>query len=46
MAGFLADNVSYRAVFSISIVCTILGLLVMRFRVIEPRYAGAQIATD
>jgi MFS family permease len=39
LAGFLADNVSYRSVFAISIVCTIAALLVMRYRVSEPRYA-------
>lgn len=45
-AGFLADYVSYRSVFVISIICTISALLVMQFRVVEPRYAGAQAAAD
>jgi len=44
LAGFLADNVSYRAVFTISICCTIAALLVMRFRVSEPRYAAEAAA--
>ena len=46
LAGFLADNVSYRSVFAISIVCTTAALLVMRFRVAEPRYAGAETAAE
>jgi MFS family permease len=46
LAGFLADNVSYRAVFSISILCTTAALLVMRFRVVEPRYSSAEAAAE
>jgi len=38
LAGFLADNVSYRSVFLISAICTVTALAVMYFRVTEPRY--------
>ncbi len=41
-AGFLADNVSYHAVFLISILCMTFGLAMMYFRVKEPRYAAAR----
>ena len=38
VAGLLADSVSYRSVFIISIACTVTALAVMYFRVTEPRY--------
>ena len=46
LAGFLADYVSYGSVFTLSILCTVAALYVMRFRVSEPRYAGAEPAAD
>ncbi|RJP71557.1 MAG: MFS transporter [Candidatus Abyssobacteria bacterium SURF_17] len=41
LAGFLADNVSYKSVFSLSILCTALALAVMYSRVQEPRYVNS-----
>lgn len=37
IAGFLADNVSYKSVFSLSILFTLLALAIMYSRVTEPR---------
>ena len=45
-AGFLADNVSYQSVFSISILCMASGLAMMYFRVKEPRYIAARQAAE
>ncbi len=41
-AGFLADYVSYRSVFVISIFCTVTALAVMQFGVREPRYRNIE----
>jgi MFS family permease len=40
VAGFLADNVSYQCVFSLSILCTMSAFMIMFFRVTEPRHLG------
>ncbi len=45
-AGFMADYVSYGSVFFVSILCTLGGLYVMHFRVVEPRYLSAETVSE
>jgi MFS family permease len=42
IAGFLADYVSYRSVFMISVLCTVTALAVMHFGVTEPRFRNLE----
>ncbi len=42
VAGIMADAISYRSIFIVSIVCTVCSLVMMRTRVTEPRNSDSQ----